>query len=307
MASSSTPSSSLCLKEENSCTHLTSICDENTGEQICKNCGQVLVHNMVDNSSEGFFNDDFKNIRTGPRISMTAYDRGLSTVIGKSNFDSSGNAVSHGMKGSLNRMRMWDSRSKISSTSQRNLMVALLEINKLKEKMSLSDAIIERAAYFYRKAVEKKMIRGRTVKGVVGACIYAACRDLGTTRTIIEISKCMQERRNIIAKSYRLLFQELSLEIPVPDPVSSIVRFSNNMGLSEKIKRDAIFILDTLKEKQVVAGKKPGAVAATVIYMACVKNNQRSISQQKISEISGITNVTIRSRLKEFTKYVPLI
>ena len=293
------------LQDENSCIHLTPICDENTGEQICKNCGQVLVQNMVDHSYDGF-NDDFKNTRTGPKISITMHDGGLSTVIGKSNFDSSGKAVPYGMKSSLKRMRMWDSRSKAETTSQRNLMVALLEINKLKEKLSLSDAIIERSAYFYRKAAEKKLIRGRTVKGIVGACIYAACRDLGTTRTIIEISKCMQERRNIIARSYRLLFQQLSLEVPVPDPTSSIVKFSNNMGLSEKIKRDAIFILDTLKERQVTAGKQPDSVAATVIYMACIKNN-KNISQQKISKISGITSVTIRNRLEEFTKYVQLI
>jgi len=290
---------------KNSCIHLTPICDENTGEQICKNCGQVLVQNMVDHLYDGF-NDDFKNTRTGPKISMTMYDGGLSTVIGKSNFDSSGKAVPYGMKSSLKRMRMWDSRSKANTTSQRSLMVALLEINKVKEKMSLSDAIIERSAYFYRKAAERKLMRGRTVKGIVGACIYAACRDLGTTRTIIEISKCMQERTKIIARSYRLLFQQLSLEVPVPNPTSSIVRFSNNMGLSEKIKRDAIFILDTLKESQVIAGKQPDSVAATVIYMACIKNN-KNISQQKISKISGITSVTIRNRFKEFTKYVQLI
>ncbi|HJJ23084.1 MAG TPA: transcription initiation factor IIB, partial [Nitrosopumilus sp.] len=244
--------------------------------------------------------------RTGPKISITIHDGGLSTIIGRANFDSSGKAVSHGMKGTLNRMRMWDSRSKYSTTAHRNLTTALIEINKLKEKLSLSDAIIERAAYFYRKASEKKLIRGRTVKGIVGACIYAACRDLGTARTIIEISECMQERRKSIAKSYRLLFQQLSLQVSVPDPTSSIIRFSNNLELSEKIKRDAIFILDTLKEKQVVAGKKPDAVAATVVYMACIKNNE-SVSQQKISKISGITSITIRNRLTEFTKYVKLI
>ena len=293
------------LQDENSCIHLTSLFDENTGEQICRKCGQILDNNMIDYSYDGF-NEDLKNLRTGPKISITIHDGGLSTVIGRSNFDFSGKAVSHGMKGNLSRMRMWDSRSKAKTTSQRNLMVALLEITKLKEKMSLSDAIIERAAYFYRKASEKKLIRGRTVKGIVGACIYAACRDLGTTRTIMEISKCMQERRKIIARSYRLLFQQLSLDVPVPDPTSSIVRFSNNMELSEKIKRDAIFILNTLKEKQVVAGKKPDSVAATVLYMACIKNNE-SVSQQKISKMSDITTITIRNRLEEFTKYVPLI
>ena len=293
------------VQDENSCIHLTSLFDDNTGEQICRKCGQILDSNMVDSSYDGF-SKDFTNSRTGPKISITIHDGGLSTIIGRSNFDSSGKAVSYGMKGTLNRMRMWDSRSKSSTTAHRNLTIALLEINKLKGKMSLSDAIIERAAYFYRKASEKKLIRGRTVKGIVGACIYAACRDLGTTRTIIEISNCMQERRNIIAKSYRLLFRHLSLEVPVPDSTSSIIKFSNNLELPEKVKRDAIFILDILKENQVVAGKKPDAVAATVVYMACIKNNE-NISQQKISKISGITTITIRNRLEEFRKYVPLI
>jgi len=293
------------VQDENSCIHLTSLFDDNTGEQICRKCGQILDSNMVDPSYDRF-NEDFNKLRTGPKISLRIHDGGLSTIIGRSNFDSSGKAVSYRMKGALNRMRMWDSRSKYHGSAHRNLAIALLEMNKLKEKLSLSDAIIERAAYFYRKASEKKLIRGRTVKGIVGACIYAACRDLGTTRTIIEISKCMQEKRNIIAKSYRLLFQQLSLEVPVPDSTSSIIRFSNNLELPEKVKRDAIFILDILKENKVVAGKKPDAVAATVVYMACIKNNQ-SMSQHKISRISGITNVTIRNRLKEFTKYVPLI
>jgi len=63
---------------------------------------------------------------------------------------------------------------------------------------------------------------------------------------------------------------------------------------------------DILKENKVVAGKKPDAVAATVVYMACIKNNE-SMSQQKISRISGITNVTIRNRLQEFTEYMPLV
>jgi len=292
------------LQEKTSCIHLTIISDEVTGEKICRTCGVVLVQNMVDYSSDGYV-EDFKNLRTGPGISVMIHDGGLSTMVGISNNDSSGRPLPYGMRGSFNRMRMWDSRSKTKNTSQRNLVVALSEISKLKEKMSLSDAIIERAAYFYRRAYEKKLVRGRTVMGIVGACIYAACRDLGTTRTIIEISKCMQERRNIIAKSYRLLFQQLSLEISVPDSTSSIIKFSNNLELSEKVKRDAIFILDILKEKQVVAGKKPDAVAATVIYMACIKNNQ-NISQHDVSKISGITQVTIRNRLKEFKEYVEL-
>jgi len=295
----------LFLQEKTPCIHLTIISDDVTGEKICRTCGVVLVQNMMDYSSDGYV-EDFKNSRTGPGISVMIHDGGLSTMVGISNNDSSGRPLPYGMRGSFNRMRMWDSRSKTKNTSQRNLVVALSEISKLKEKMSLSDAIIERAAYFYRKASEKNLVRGRTVRGIVGACIYAACRDLETTRTIIDISKNLHEKRNIIAKSYRLLFQELSLDVSVTDPTLSIIKFSNNLNLSEKIKRDAILILDILKEKQVVAGKKPDAVAGTVIYMACIRNNE-NISQQKISEISGTSGVTIRNRFKDFSKYIKMI
>lgn len=291
----------ICLEDKKNCIHLTIISDDVTGEQICKDCGQVLMNNTVDISTDGC-NDNFNDSRTGPKMSLSIHDGGLSTVIGKTNFDSSGKAVPYGMRSTLTRMRMWDSRSKSKSTANKNLIIALLEMNKLKEKMSLSDTIIERSAYFYRKASERKLIRGRTVKGIVGACIYAACRDFGTTRTIIEISKCLQEKRNIIAKSYRLLFRQLNLEVSIPDPTSGIIKFSNNLELPEKIKRDALFILDILKENQVVAGKKPDAVAITVVYMAGIKNNQ-NISQQILSKVSGITQVTIRSRYKEFKEY----
>ncbi len=293
------------IQEKNSCYHLTIVNDETTGEQICKTCGQVLVKNMTDQTFEKY-SEDFENSRTGPKISITMHDGGLSTIIGKSNFDSSHKPVSGTMKGPLNRMRMWDSRSKVNTTSRKNLVIALLEINKLKEKMALSDGIIERSAYLYRKASEKQLVRGRSVRAVVGACLYAACRDFETTRTIIEISKHMNEKRRSIAQSYRMLFQELNLRVSVPDSTNSIVRFSNNLGLSEQTKRDAIFILDSLKEKKVIAGKKPDAVAAVVIYMACIRNNL-NISQYKISKVSGVSSITIRNRFKEFKNFIKLI
>jgi len=219
--------------------------DETMGEQICKTCGQVLVKNMADQTFEKY-SEDFENSRTGPKISKTMHDGGLSTVIGKSNFDSSHKPVSSSMKGSLNRMRIWDSRSKVNTTSKKNLIIALLEISKLKEKMSLSDGIIERSAYLYRKAAEKQLVRGRSVRAVVGACLYAACRDYETTRTIIEISKYMNEKRRSIAQSYRMLFQELNLKVSVPDSTNSIIRFSNNLDRESSLKKEK-FIKEALE------------------------------------------------------------
>jgi len=288
-----------------SCAHRSSVTDDVAGELVCSGCGQVLAQNTVDRSSDSFV-DDFRSMRTGPRMSATMHDGGLSTVIGKANYDSKGNPVASRMAGTINRMRIWDSRSKIRSTSNRNLVFALIEINKLKEKMSLSDAIADRSAYFYRKAVEKKLVRGRSVNGIVGACVYAACRELGATRTIMEIAKQLQEKRSVVARNYRMLFQKLSFDVSLADPLSSIIKFSNNLGLPEKIKRDAILILDTLREKEAVAGKKPDAVSAAAIYMACVRNH-KNMSQKAVSKVSHVTEVTVRARVKEFKKFIPLM
>ena len=288
------------------CLHQKLVCDKDLGEQICINCGEVLEQKMNDARAESSYDSFMENTRTGPATSLTMHNRGLSTIIGKSNHDFVGKPLGYQMKHSMNRMRLWDSRSQVKTTSERNLKNALYEMAKLKEKMSLSDAIIERAAYLYRKAAKARLVRGRTIKSVVGACMYVACRDMNTTRTIIDISNHLQEKRKLIAKSYRMLFQNLRLTVSITDPINNIIKFANNLQLPEITKREAIKIFDILKEKELTAGKKPDAVAATMIYMACIRTNV-NLSQSEISRISGISVVTIRNRFNDFRKYVKLV
>lgn len=289
-----------------SCNHLKQVLDESIGEQVCSSCGQVTEQKMVSYGSEPRYDDYMKNTRTGPKTSITFHDRGLSTIISRQNTDSTGKSIGFAMKPAFFRMRLWDSRIQAKTTRQRNMRLAMLELAKLKEKMSLSDAIIERAAYLYRKAAEKGLVRGRSVRSMVGACMYAACRDMDTHRTIIEISSQLHEGRKKIAKGYRILFNKLSLTVPVPDPIMIIVKIANNLDIPEKTKRDAVLMFDELRELKVTAGKKPAAVAATVIYMACIKTRVNK-SQNQISKASGVTKITIRNRFKEFSKYVKLV
>ncbi len=283
-----------------SCSESIIITDFETGEMICQSCGRILQEKIADVRKERSFTQD-QHMPT----SLTMHDMGLSTIIGKSNHDSVGKPLGYEMKQSMKRMRLWDSRSQAKTSSDRNLRIALYEMVKLKEKLGLSDAVIERAAYLYRKASKAQLIRGRTVKSMVGACMYAACRDMETTRTIIDISNHLQEKRKLIAKSYRMLFQNLRLTVPVTDPINCIIKFANNLQMPEITKREAIKIFDTLKEKELTAGKNPHAVAATVLYMAGIKTNV-SLSQRDITRISGITGVTIRNRLQDYKKYIEL-
>jgi len=282
-----------------SCSESIIITDFETGEMICQNCGRILQENIADTRKE---ERTFTQDQHAP-TSLTMHDMGLSTIIGKYNRDFVGKPLGYEMKQSMNRMRMWDSRSQAKTSSEKNLRIALYEMVKLKEKLGLSDAVIDRAAYLYRKAAKAQLVRGRTVKSIVGACVYAACRDMETTRTIIDISNHLQEKRKLIAKAYRILFQNLRLVVPVTDPINCIIKFANNLQIPEITKREAIKIFDILKEKELTAGKNPNAVAATVIYMAGIKTNI-NLSQHEITRISGITSVTIRNRLQDYKKYI---
>jgi transcription initiation factor TFIIB len=49
----------------------------------------------------------------------------------------------------------------------------------LKDGLALSNAVVEKAAYIYRKIQQRGLIRGRTISGIMAAVIDAACREIG--------------------------------------------------------------------------------------------------------------------------------
>ena len=281
-----------------SCGNKKIVTDQNTGELFCGKCGIVITDKIVDASAEwrSFSNEGGTDpTRTGAPTSLTMHDRGLSTIIGTVNKDASGKPLSTSMKSTIERLRTWDSRSQTNSSADRNLRQALNEMNKLKDKLSLSDTVIQKSAYIYRKALEKKLVRGRSIQGLVAACLYAACRNTETPRTLQDISNGMNVRKKDIARCYRLIFRELELKMPVVDPIKGVSRIASIAELGEKTKRKAIEILNQAKDSGLVAGKDPMGIAAASLYLACISTGEIK-SQKEISLASGITEVTIRNR-----------
>ena len=280
-----------------SCLSKKIVTDENTGELFCGKCGLVLNDKIADTGAEwrSFSNTEGNKARTGAATSLTMHDMGLSTVIGAVNKDSTGKPLSASVKSSIERLRTWDSRSQANSSADRNLRQALNEMDKLKDKLALTDAVIEKAAYIYRKAMEKKLVRGRSIQGLVAACLYAACRNTETPRTLDDISQGINIRRKDVARCYRLIFRELELKMPVVDPVKGVSRIASIAELSEKTKRKAIDMLDIAKKLGAVAGKDPMGIAAAALYLSCISTGEVK-SQKQISQASGVTEVTIRNR-----------
>ena len=280
-----------------SCGDKKMITDQNTGELFCSNCGLVITEKITDTGAEwrSFSNDEGNRTRAGATTSLAMHDMGLSTVIDSANRDSTGKPLSAGIKSSIERLRTWDSRTQARSSADRNLRQALNEMGKLKDKLTLTNAVIEKAAYIYRKAMEKKLVRGRSIQGLVAACIYASCRNTETPRTLDDIAGGINIRRKDVARCYRLIYRELELKMPVVDPVKGISRIASIVKISEKSKRRAIKILNQAKKTGIVAGKDPMGIAAAALYIACIYTGEIK-SQKDISLASGVTEVTIRNR-----------
>ena len=77
------------------------------------------------------------------------------------------------MRTRMDRLATWDMRSQLHTPKDRGLRQAFFQLDVLKDKLGLSDSIVEKTAYIYRKAQSRKLTRGRTVTGVLAvACIY---------------------------------------------------------------------------------------------------------------------------------------
>ena len=274
--------------------------DGETGEFFCRKCGYVISDKVEDSGPEwrSFSKDGVADpTRTGAPSSLAIHDMGLATVINPTNRDSTGRPLSSAMKSTIERLRIWDSRSQAHKSEDRNLRQALNDLGRIKDKIAVSSGVVEKAAYIYRKAMEKKLVRGRSISALIAASIYAACRDTETPRTLKDVAEAANVKRKDIARCYRLLHYELELKMPVVDSIQCVARISSKLRIAEKVKRHATKILQETQEHMESAGKDPMGLAATALYMSCVKNGV-SVTQRDLAEAAGVTEVTIRNRYK---------
>ena len=276
------------------------VTDANTGETMCSACGEVIIENVLElgpESSAQSGEDYMAKSRTGRKSTLAFNDMGLSTVIQQSDKDATGKNLSGEMKRTFYRLRMWDKNSK-ALPGHRNMQKAFTLLEGLKSKLSLSDAVVEQTAYIYRKTLAKKIARGRSIPVILSASVCAACRFTNTPRTIQDIANTTNLRRTTIHRIYRLLVKDLDLTLETYNPVSFITRITSQVGASEKTKRDAIKFLIKAEELMITSGKNPVAMAASVVYLAAIINNEK-ISQTKVSKAADISSVTIRNLCKK--------
>ena len=268
----------------------------------------MVVLDRIQNVSQpewrAFSNEESEaRSHNGIPMSLAIHDMGLATLIGKTDRDATGRKIDTMMHTTMQRLRTWDLRSHVRP-SDRSLVHALNELRILEDKLVLPNVVIEKAAYIYRKAHERKLSRGRHVSALVAASIYIACREMSTPRTLKDIAAASNIKRKQLAKAYTLLYIELDIKVPLADQTKCIAKVANKANLSEKTKRQGIRMMDQINETQLSAGKNPMGFAATILYLSCLKTGENK-SQFEMAEAAGVTEVTIRNRVRDIKDKLP--
>ena len=119
------------------------------------------------------------------------------------------------------------------------------------------------------------------------------------SQTLSDIADAAGIKKKVIQRFYRLLFANLDdVDSISYSPSEFVSRISSEAKLSEKTICDARKILEFSDKRGITSGKHPMSMAAAAVYLA-VQDNHEKVSQTRIAQISGISAVTIRNRVKE--------
>jgi transcription initiation factor TFIIB len=271
--------------------------DTTRGEVVCAKCGLVMKEEMIDTGQEwrAFDSEQMsKRARGGAPLTFTKHDKGLTTEIGKGLGELY--KVPAKKRAQYYRLTKWHKR--LIKSKDRNLSFALSELQRIVSFLNLPRTIHERIARYYEEAVNKGLVRGRSIESVIAALTYAVSREFDSPRTLDEISEASGVEKREIGRTYRYIARELQIRILPADPTTFVPRFTSMLGLSDRVQAKALEILKKANKHDITSGKGPTGVAAAAIYVATVLIGEKR-TQREVADIVGVTEVTIRNRYKE--------
>jgi len=275
--------------------------DTEHGETVCSECGLVVEEDEIDRGPEWRAFDSAEKdekSRVGAPTTKMMHDEGLSTNIGWQDKDAYGNSLSSRQRQKMQRLRTWNERFRTRDSKERNLKQALGEIDRMASALGLPENVRETASVIYRRALDDDLLPGRSIEGVATASLYAAARQAGTPRSLDEVANVSRVGKDEIARTYRYVARELGLEIEPADPKSYVPRFASDLELSDEAERRARQLLDSAQKAGIHSGKSPVGLAAAAVYAASLLTNEK-VTQNEVSEVADISEVTIRNRYHE--------
>lgn len=260
---------------------------DRSGEEcsVCLNCGFVMSAQTAQHGSE------------------TKNNANQRKCIQKSNSDKTNISLTEKVANHKNMVSVLEhwKQVKIGDATEKNLALCLEYLMEISVDLSLPKEAVEKASFVYKKIIEKKLVKGRSMKALAATAVYIGSKEYGlalTTKRVANISGISSRK---ITRFYRTLAKEISF-VPKPSSVIGCVA-----DLSERLQssKPTITVMEKIaKELQyskLLRGKDPTGVACAAIYISSFLTGDRRTRRQ-IAETARITEQTIRVRCREIEK-----
>ena len=287
----------------------TIVDDIHSGERICSSCGIVVDEQMADYGPEtkgANLVDKMRLARATGHTTFAQHDMGIATEISIGTTDYSGKKINSTISSQMQNLRKWQQRVRVTSPRERRLTNVLGKITETCESCGLSKNVIETASKIYRSLDGKNIeVKGKSVISITVAVVYLACKQCDVVRSLEEICRevCIEKdvkaKSKLAAKYYRNLVLEMGHEVtPTLTMDKYISKIANLTKTDVRVERLALEIAEKAQVEGITDGKAPNGIASAYMYIGSILLGQ-TVLQRDVSTISGITEVTIRNRVKE--------
>jgi transcription initiation factor TFIIB len=277
------------------------------GEVVCTRCGLVVQDRMMDYGPEWRAFDEEqreKRTRVGPPTTLTMHDKGLTTTIDWQDRDSHDKDLTPERRAQMYRLRKWQHRIRVSDAAERNLAFALSQIDRMASQLSLPKSAREATALIYRRAKEKKAIRGRSIEGMVAAALYAACKERGIPRTLDDIARASGASKTEVDRNYRFIARKLSMHTELTPPAEYVPKIASELGLDGETQTKATELAEECERRGLARAYNPVGVAAAAVYAASAlraKKIAKTLTKNELRVLRFLMD-TERARLADIEK-----
>jgi len=285
------------------------VVDEVYGVKVCVDTGEVLEEGLVDEGADWRAytpEERVSRARASGRVSPEQGDFGVGALLGGVNLPGSVKAVG------VRRVRVDRGVRKVAKMSKAwevlekdlNAMSAMLY--NVVRGLGLSSDVHRYAGYLLRRVVASGLHRGRSREAVVSACLYVACRRYRVPVGFRELYYYVsgggtEEGYREAVRVYRDIVRFFDIEVGVTGIESYVVRVASVLKVPERVLAEALELARRVRESGVASGRSPMGVAGAIVYLVALRNGVK-VSQKDVAKVVGVTEVTIRNRVREIVR-----
>ena len=194
-------------------------------------------------------------------------------------------------------MKKESRRSAAPETADRNLRMALGELDAFSKELSIPKAVTDEAAAICKSVLEKGLGHRKLIAHIAASSLYVACREKEVPASLDDVAEASGVGRKELAKFYRQLVNKLDLRIPVADPAEYMACVASRARASEEVQARALEILSRAEKTGITAGRCPKGLAASALYIASALEGQR-MTQKGAADAAGVRESTLRKEYK---------